>query len=89
MLRKAATEEWKDCDKLIPYLLSAYREVPQASTGFSPFEFLYGRQVRGPPDVFRESWEASKKSSESIVSYVLTVQEKLTKMAALMKENLG
>lgn len=35
MLRKAATTEGKDWDKLIPYLLFAYREVPQASTGFS------------------------------------------------------
>ena len=48
MLRKAATEEGKDWDKLLPYLLFAYWGVPQASTGFSPFELLYGRQVRGP-----------------------------------------
>ena len=37
MLRKTA-EEGKDWDKLIPFVLFAYREVPQASTGFSPFE---------------------------------------------------
>ena len=30
MLKKAATEEGKDWDKLVPYLLFAYREVPQA-----------------------------------------------------------
>ena len=42
MLRKSATEDGKDWDKLIPYLLFAYREVPQASTGFSPFELVYG-----------------------------------------------
>ena len=41
MLRRAATNEGKDWDKLVPYLLFAYREVPQASTGFSPFELLY------------------------------------------------
>ncbi len=32
-------------------------EVPQASTGFSPFELLYGRQPRGVLDVLRETWE--------------------------------
>lgn len=37
MLRRTADEEGKDWDRLIPYLLFAYREVPQASTGFSPF----------------------------------------------------
>ena len=37
MPRKALTNEGKDWDKLVPYLLFAYREVPQASTGFSHF----------------------------------------------------
>ncbi len=88
MLRKAATEEGKDWDQLIPYLLFAYREVPQASTGFSPFELMYGRQVRGPLDVLKETWESSKKSTESVVSYVLTIQEKLAKMSEIVSENL-
>ena len=42
MLRKTATSEGKDWDTLIPYVLFAYREVPQASTGF---ELLYGIRV--------------------------------------------
>ena len=48
MLKKAASEDGRDWDRLLPYLLFAYREVPQASTGFSPFELLYGHNVRGP-----------------------------------------
>ena len=88
MLRKTAIEEGKDWDKLIPYILFAYREVPQASTGFSPFELLYGRSVRGPLDVLKESWEADKKSDESVVSYVLTIREKMEKMTDLVKQNL-
>jgi hypothetical protein len=35
-------------DTYLPYLVFAYREVPQASTGFSPFELLYGRKVKRP-----------------------------------------
>ena len=89
MLRKAANEDGKDWDRLLPYLLFAYREVPQASTGFSPFELLYGHRVRGPLDVFRESWEASTKSSESIVSYVLSMQERLAKLRNIVHENLA
>ena len=89
MLRKAATDEGKDWDRLIPYLLFAYREVPQASTGFSPFELLYGRHVRGPLDVLRETWEASRRSDESVVSYVLMVQERLAKLTELVQGNLA
>ena len=89
MLRKYATESGKEWDKLLPYLLFVYREVPQSSTEFSPFELLYGRSVRGPLDVLRETWEAGEKSEESVVSYVLAMQELLEKMTEHVKENLG
>ena len=52
MLRKTATQDGKDWDRLIPFLLFAYREVPHESTGFSPFELLYGHEVRGPLDIY-------------------------------------
>ena len=83
MLRKAATKEGRDWDKMIPFLLFAYREVPQSSTGFSPFELLYGRPVRGPLDTLRESWDANSKSKESVVSYVLSIRDKLDTMRSL------
>ncbi|KAL5489210.1 hypothetical protein EMCRGX_G018277 [Ephydatia muelleri] len=38
MLRKVAAEDELNWDKWLPYLLFAYQEVPQDSTGFSPFE---------------------------------------------------
>ena len=41
----------RDWDKFVPYVLFAYREVPQTTTGFSPFELLFGREVREPSDV--------------------------------------
>ena len=89
MLRRTADEEGKDWDHFIPYLLFAYREVPQASTGFSPFELLYGRQVRGPLDILTETWEASTKSSDSVVSYVLSIQDRLAKLQELVGTNLA
>ena len=71
MLRKTAQEDGKDWDKLLPYLLFAYREVPQSSTGFSPFELLYGWDVRGPLDVVKEHWESDPQTREqSVVSHV-------------------
>ena len=46
--------------------------------------------MRGPLDILKETWEApSQGSDESIVSYVLSVQEKLAKMTELVKENLA
>ena len=88
MLRKAAVDEGKDWDRLVPYLLFAYREVPQDSTGFSPFELLYGRCVRGPLDILKESWVASERADESVVSHILDMREKLSKMQAIVQDNL-
>ena len=89
MLRKTALEEGKDWDKLIPYVLFAYREVPQTSNGFSPFELVYGRAVRGPLDIVREQWEAAVKSDENVISHVLGIREKIARMTELVHENLS
>ena len=88
MLRRMVNKEGKDWDRLLPFLLFAYREVPQASTGFSPFELLFGRKVRGPLDVIKERWEADHKSSESVVSYILSIQDRIASMADLGGENM-
>ena len=68
MLKKIAKDDPTEWDSWLPYLLFAYREVPNESTGFSPFELLFGRHVRGPLYILRESCEAETKSSESVVS---------------------
>ena len=54
-------------------MLFTYREVPQASIGFSPFKLVYGRAVRGPFDVIKESWEVGSKHSESVISYICLI----------------
>ena len=91
MLRKSLggkRKSTKDWDVLLPYLLFAYREVPQASTGFSPFELLYGHVVRGPLDILSESWQGRKKSEESVVSHILTIRERLGEMKKMADMNL-
>ena len=87
MLRRLPKEELDDWDKMSPYLLFAYREVPQESTGFSPFEMLYGHRVRGPLDILKESWEGDRKSSESIVEYFLKMRRRIAAMKSLAHEN--
>ncbi|KAL0187932.1 hypothetical protein M9458_015031 [Cirrhinus mrigala] len=43
ILTDQGTRDW---DLMIPYVLFGIREVPQASTGFTPFELLFGHQPR-------------------------------------------
>ena len=54
MLRHMCTEKPKHWDRYIGPQLFAYMEVKQDSLGYSPFELLYGRTVRGPMSILRE-----------------------------------
>ena len=89
MLKKMAKDDPTQWDRWLPYLLFAYRQVPNRSTGFSPFELLFGRHVRGAFDILRESWEAESKSSESVVSYVLKMRERISQTMEIAQTNLA
>lgn len=61
----------RDWDEWLPYLLFAYREVPQASPGFSPFELLFGHEVRGPLSLLREIWEGDQEGGRRLLTSYL------------------
>ena len=90
MLKRMCAERPKDWDRYLPALLFAYREVPQESLGFSPFEMLYGRTVRGPMAILKEVW--TKESAEPEVKltyqYVLELQERLQETCEVAKQEL-
>ena len=87
MLRKFVSKNQKDWDEYLPYLLFAYREVPQESTGFSPFELLYGRKVRGPLDILRENWTGEETPEVPISTYVVQMRNKLAEMSDLVQKH--
>uniref|UniRef100_A0A8C6LCR8 ribonuclease H n=1 Tax=Nothobranchius furzeri TaxID=105023 RepID=A0A8C6LCR8_NOTFU len=89
MLRKFVKNSGKDWDHWLPFLLFAYREVPQASTGLSPFQLLYGHHVRGPLDILKEAWEGVR-SDELCTSlaYVLKMRDKLDHLQELAHSHL-
>ena len=88
MLRKAATNTERDWDKMISFLLFAHREVPQSFTRFSSFELLYGKSVRGQLDGYENHGRSKQRLKESVVSYVLSIRDKLNTMYSLVANNL-
>ena len=66
MLKKVLAKDKREWDQLVPYVLFAYHEVPRASTRFSPFELILGRDVRGLLDVLKEEWASTKPTEDSM-----------------------
>ena len=68
MLKRLCSEQLKQWNRYINALLFAYREVPQASTGFSPLG-RYERTVRGPMAILKELWTEEFDELEVKTSY--------------------
>ncbi|KAL0171312.1 hypothetical protein M9458_031623, partial [Cirrhinus mrigala] len=89
MLRRVTAEDKRDWDLLLPYVLFGIREVPQASTGFTPFELLFGRQPRGLLDIAREAWEQQPAPHRTIIEHVRQMRERIDRVMPLVREHLS
>ena len=90
MLKKMCQEKPQDWDRYLSAVLFAYREVPQASTGFAPFELLYGRTVRGPMQALKELWTGKEMpETKSTYEYVLDLRERLEETCKIARESLN
>ena len=90
MLKKLCDGHPRNWDRYIPAVLFAYREVPQTSLGFSPFELVYGRTVRGPMSVLRQLWEDEEVEEEvkTTYQYVVDLRNRLEDVGKLARQNL-
>ena len=87
MLTKFCMENEKDWDQAIPFVMYAVRSARQDSLGFSPFELLFGRDVRGPLKLLQESW-LDEEESITLAEYVVNMKETLDKVRSLAHSNL-
>ena len=90
MLKRICQDQPKEWHRLINPVLFAYIEVPQESTGFSPFQLLYGRSVRGPGTILKELWtkEVNITEVKSSYEYVTEIREHLEDSLKLAQEEL-
>jgi hypothetical protein len=68
-----------DWDDALGHLLFAYREVPISEYGFSPYEMLFGRHVRGPLSIAFDSWwEAGEhEASPHVIDYMTDLRDNI------------
>ncbi|XP_037801935.1 uncharacterized protein LOC119596676 [Penaeus monodon] len=85
IIKKLCSEHPKEWDRYIPAALFAYREIPNSSLKFSPFELLYGRKVRGPLSILHDLWTNDGIDNEvkTTYQYVLDLRSRLEETAKL------
>ncbi|XP_064463594.1 uncharacterized protein LOC135374580 [Ornithodoros turicata] len=90
MLRRMCEEGPTDWDRYLPELLFAYREVPQKSLVFSPFDMLYRRLVRGPLTVLKEMWTKMDipEETRTTYEYVVNLRNRLEHTCKLAHDTL-
>ena len=68
--QKKATIDKKDWDLYLPFVLFAYRQTPHTVTGFSPFQLIYGFNVRGPLEILRDNWVDGCVAETTLIDWV-------------------
>lgn len=90
MRQKFVADTGQDWVQWLPFLLFAYREVPQTSMRFSPFELLYGWEVQGPLGLQLKAWEApaTNTSDRGVVHFMLEMRDQLARYRDEAEVNL-
>ena len=91
MVIKLCIEQPHEWHKLIDPLLFAYRELPNETTGFSPFELVYGRNVRALMQILQELWtgETFHDETQTTYEYVINLRDTLETIMKLAQDNIA
>lgn len=87
MLRKTIDTDGRNWDQLLPYLLFSIREVPQASTGFAPYELLYSYKPRGLLDIAKEAWEEQPCPHRLFIDHVGEMRDRMAAIYPMVREH--
>ncbi|GFV52144.1 hypothetical protein TNCV_5070651 [Trichonephila clavipes] len=83
MLHHIIREEGRSWHRHIPFLLWAYREVPNATTGTPSFLLMYGRDPKRPLSILKSIWTWNTllplNMKGSVESYLKNLKEKQKK----------
>ena len=85
MIKRSDTN-LKYWDRHLKYLLFAHRDTPHCVTGFSPFALLFGRDVKGPLDLLRNSWLEGEMEDTNVSEWLLNVRARIVEMVEVVSD---
>jgi hypothetical protein len=90
MLKKMVLGNPKQWHRQVAPLLFAIRELPNVSTGYSPFELLFGRRARGPIDFLADAWMECENVDEAktVCEYVCDLRNSMVEMCQLAQDSV-
>ena len=90
MIKKTVQNHPKLWHRYLPALLFACREMKNESTGFAPFELLFGRKPRGPIDFLADSLTDNSPNSQArtVTQHVFELKNTIADMAELAKTSV-
>ena len=78
MLRSYCLQHEQEWDQAVPLLLFAARSAVQESTNYSPFQMVFGHEVKGPLKLLKDAL-LNASNELNLLEYVRKFQERLTK----------
>ena len=91
LLKKVAAEKPANWHRYLGPLMFAVRDTPQDSTGFTPFELIYGHRVRTPMTLLKKIWTGEDEDPEvkTAYQYVIDLRDRVEETCELAKTELA
>ena len=93
MLSHVVQEHQRQWHQYVPFIVWALREVPNATTGVSPYMLVYGRVPRGPLAVLKETWTGERELppnlGKPVEEYLQDLRDKLDVATQFATEHAG
>ena len=83
MLAKVVSEQQRDWDEHVPYVMMAYRATQHSSTGFTPNNLFLGRESKAPIDVVLGLLSEEKELSKTMMTMSTTSSRLRSRFSSL------
>jgi len=91
LLKKVSTEKPKNWHRYLGPLMFAVRDIPQDSTGFTPFELLHGHKIRTSMALLKRIWTDEDEDPEvkTLYQYVVDLRDIVEETCKMAKKELA
>ena len=89
-LKKLVIEKPKEWDRYVQPMMFALRDSVHEGHGFTPFELLYGRSIRGPMKILKELWtnEEMQDETKDVYNYMIELQERIQETCKVAQQEI-